>query len=116
MPIRRVLAHEAVQADAGRVALERGPLVYCLEGVDHAGRVQNIVLPEGTKLVAEHRHDLLGGVTVLCGEAQVVKRNATGRVTREPIRITAVPYYAWNHRGPGEMAVWIARTAAKAMP
>jgi DUF1680 family protein len=116
MPIRRVLAHQAVKADAGRVALERGPLVYCLEGADHAGHVQNLVLPDAARLVAEHRNDMLGGVTVLTGEAEMVKRNAAGQVTCEPTRITAVPYYAWNHRGPGEMAVWIARTAEKAAP
>ncbi len=116
MPIRRVLAHDAVQADAGRVALERGPLVYCLEGADHAGHVHNIVLPDETRLVAEYRNDLLGGMTVLSGEARAIKGNAEGQVTDEPIRITAVPYYAWNHRGTGEMAVWIARTAEKAAP
>ena len=75
MPIRRVLAHQAVKADAGRVALERGPLVYCLEGADQAGHVHNLVLPDAARLVAEHRNDLLGGVTVLSGEAQAVKRN-----------------------------------------
>jgi len=116
MPIRRVLAREAVRADAGRVALERGPIVYCLEGVDHGGHVHDIVLPDGAKLVAEHRQDLLGGVTVLCGEAKVIKRSADGRTTPEAIRIMAVPYYAWQNRGPGAMTVWTARTAEKAAP
>jgi len=116
MPVRRVVAHQAVQADVGRVALEPGPIVYCLEGADHAGHVHNLVLPDEATLVAEHGNDLLGGVTVLSGEARAVKRNSLGQVTHEPRRITAVPYYAWNHRGPGEMVVWIARTAEKIHP
>ena len=61
MPIRRCIAHEAVQADAGRVALERGPVVYCLEGVDHASRVHNIVLPEG--------QDWLPSIVTTCSAA-----------------------------------------------
>lgn len=116
MPIRRVVAHQAVQADAGRVALERGPIVYCLEGADHNGHVNNLAIPDEAKLVAEHRNHLLGGVTVLTGEALAVKSNSQGQMTHEPRRITAVPYYAWSHRGPGEMVVWIARSAEKVHP
>ena len=55
MPVRRVVAHEAVEADRGRVAVERGPLVYCAEWADNDGRVANIVLPDGAALTAEMR-------------------------------------------------------------
>ena len=65
MPIHRVLANKEIETDRGRVALERGPLVYCVEGIDNGGRARDIVLPDSTELVAEHRIDLLGGVTVL---------------------------------------------------
>jgi len=116
MPIRRVIAHSAVQEDVGRVALERGPIVYCLEGVDHDGTVSNIVLPDEAKLHAEHRANLLGGVTVLRGTARALHRDADGTVAAKPITITAVPYYAWSHRGTGEMAVWLARMEEKATP
>ncbi|MGA2616897.1 MAG: beta-L-arabinofuranosidase domain-containing protein [Thermoguttaceae bacterium] len=116
MPIRRVVAHEAVAQDSGRVALERGPIVYCLEGVDHGGHVHNLVLSDETKLAAEHRDDLLGGITVLTGEAKAMQGIPEGQVSHAPVRITAVPYYAWNYRGPGEMAVWIARAPEKATP
>lgn len=95
MPIHRVEAHPAVKANAGRVAIQRGPIVYCFEGVDNGGVVRNIVLPHDPQFTAEHRPDLLGGVTVVKGTA------------RDGRAITAVPYYAWDHRQPGEMIVWV---------
>lgn len=100
MPIRRVLADERVESTRGRVALERGPLVYCLEGVDHGGGVLDVEIPDGAALAAGHRPDLLGGVSVLEG---VALRDG------QEIPMTAIPYYAWAHRGPGEMVVWARR-------
>jgi hypothetical protein len=94
MPVRRVGAHDAVEADRGRVALERGPLVYCVEGVDHGGRVDQIAVSDEATLVAEPRKDLLNGVYVI--------RDAAGT-------FAAIPYYAWSHRGVGPMAVWLKR-------
>jgi hypothetical protein len=103
MPARRVVAHERVEADRGRIALERGPLVYAVEGVDHEGSVLDLVVPDGAAVEAVGRPELLGGVTVL----QLAGEDPQGR----PRRITAIPYYAWAHRGPGEMAVWLKRRA-----
>ena len=112
MPIRRVHADPRVAANVGRVALQRGPLVYCVEAVDHGGRVGHLVLPPDAPLSAEHRADLLGGVTVITGRAQT--RLDDGRT--EPVELTAIPYYAWNHRGAGEMAVWLVEDPAAAGP
>jgi uncharacterized protein len=111
--VRRVLAHEKVEADAGRVALERGPVVYCAEAVDNGGRVFNLVLPDDVKLEARPRPDLLGGVTVVTGRALALVPGEDGRsvVTREQ-DFVAIPYYAWAHRGEGEMAVWLPRRVA----
>jgi DUF1680 family protein len=109
MPIRRVVAHAAVKDDAGRVALERGPLVFCLEGADHGGRVLNIALPDDAVLSDEHRPGLLGGVTVLRGKGLAAVRNSDGSRGVEPVELTAIPYYAWCHRGAGPMTVFIAR-------
>ena len=104
MPIRRIEAHRDVKADQGKVALMRGPLVYCLEAVDHPGAdLTRLVLPKTAELRAEPRADLLGGVTVLTGQAL-----ADG--TRE-IPLTAVPYYAWANRDKGAMNVWIQQAA-----
>ena len=100
MPIRRVYAHEKVLADKGKVALMRGPILYCLEGVDHPEvDVARLVLPPESVLSAEHRADLLGGVTVLQGPAL-----AEGKT---PVTLTAVPYYAWQNRGKCRMNVWM---------
>jgi len=101
MPVRRVYAHEKVQDDRGKVALMRGPLIYCLEGVDHDFSVSSAVLPESAEVTAEHRNGLLGGVTVLRGQAL-----ADGK---RPAPFTAVPYYAWQNRGKNEMTVWLSR-------
>ena len=113
MPVRRVVAHEAVEADRGRVAVERGPLVYCAEWPDNGGRVANLVLPDGAPLTAEMRPDLLNGVVVIEGEAEAVSEKG-GRMVSEKTPLTLIPYYAWANRGKGEMAVWLARDASKA--
>ncbi|MDP7302400.1 MAG: glycoside hydrolase family 127 protein, partial [Pirellulaceae bacterium] len=99
MPVRRIYAHENVKYDRGRVALMRGPVVYCLEGVDHGPSVLSIVLPNESKITSEHRADLLGGVTVLRGKGLADDRQS--------VEFTAVPYYAWQNRGIDEMTVWL---------
>jgi DUF1680 family protein len=110
MEVRRVRSNDKVKADAGRVALERGPVVYCAEAVDNGGRVLNLVLPDDASLQASHRADLLGGVTVIEGQALALHPAEDGRsvVTRKQ-PFVAVPYHAWGHRGNGEMAVWLPR-------
>lgn len=91
MPIRRVLAHPNVEDCANKVAIERGPIVYAVEGVDNGGSIAGIALSDDEALVAEYHADLLGGITVITDGT-----------------LTAIPYYAWGHRGINEMAVWLA--------
>lgn len=111
MPVRRVLCHDAVDANRGRVALERGPVVYCAEWPDNGGGVANLFLPDDAVLTARHRSDLLNGVTVLEGTARALSRNDDAEtVEDEEHALMAIPYYAWSHRGVGEMAVWLPRT------
>jgi len=98
MPVRRVLANEGIADDVGRSAIERGPLVYAAEGVDNGGAVEGLVLPLDAPLDHEWRADVVGGVEVVTGTAV-----ENGR----PRPFTAIPYYAWANRGPGEMAVWL---------
>ncbi|HCF94146.1 MAG TPA: six-hairpin glycosidase [Verrucomicrobia bacterium] len=116
MQIRRVVAHPEVEADRGRVALERGPIVFCAEGIDNGGRVFDFVLPDEAELRFEKRDDLLNGVGVLTGQAQSVQRSEDGGLIIQPKQLTAIPYYAWAHRGPGEMQVWFAHTPEYAVP
>ncbi len=110
MPIRRVLSHENVKDNAGKTALQRGPIVYCAEWPDNGGRVSNLVLPDDAALRPEYRKDMLNGVTVICGTACGSYSSKDGKytVTKEQ-DFVAIPYYAWAHRGKGEMAVWLAR-------
>lgn len=110
MPIRRVVSNEKVEANAGRVALERGPIVYCAEGVDNGGQVFNIVLSDDVPLEAKYREDMLGGVTVIRGKARGLYSSEDGKsVETKEQEFVAIPYYAWSHRGVGEMAVWLPR-------
>jgi len=108
-----VIADRKVKADAGRVAVERGPLVYCAEWPDNNGYASNLVLDDAAVLTAEARPDLLNGIMVITGDATAY-RYQEGKVTGEKQRLTLIPYYAWAHRGKGEMAVWLARGRDKA--
>jgi DUF1680 family protein len=83
----------------GRVALERGPIVYAVEGADHGGRVLDLVVPDDVRFATEHRPGLLRGVTVITGTVSDLQGRSRP--------LTAIPYYAWSHRGAGEMAVWL---------
>ncbi len=96
MPIRRVIANKKVKEDLGKVALERGPLVYCLEGVDNGGQVLNQTIPDDLNFEVKFYPQLLGGINVLKNKSKTAS-------------LTAVPYYVWSHRGVGEMAVWLPR-------
>jgi DUF1680 family protein len=117
MPVRRVTANAAVRDDSGKVALERGPLVYAAEWPDNGGHVTQLVLPDESPLAAERREDLLNGVTVIMGEATALNAGRrAGQVDRKKQELIAVPYYAWAHRGEGEMAVWLPREESLARP
>jgi hypothetical protein len=114
MPVRRVLCHEKVQENVGKVALERGPIVYCAEWVDNAGRVLDFVLPDDVALRPEYRKDMLDGITVIRGEIPLVVGGGERQAgAKERQGFVAIPYYAWAHRGAGEMAVWLKRDAKK---
>ncbi len=115
MPMRRIAAHDSVAADHGRVALQRGPIVYAVEWPDVAGGgVRNLQLPDDAPLDTAFRPDLLHGVQTVSGPARAWYRDADGSRRAEPEAFTAIPYYAWAHRGRGEMAVWLARDEAAA--
>jgi uncharacterized protein len=109
MEVRRVVAHDSLTEDRGRVALQRGPIVYCLEGVDMPGRrLTDIVLPDTARLTHEYRRDLLNGVEILHGSGFSVQRTDGGEIIQSGRKeFVAVPYYAWAHRGKSEMMVWL---------
>ncbi|HTL54805.1 MAG TPA: glycoside hydrolase family 127 protein [Candidatus Limnocylindrales bacterium] len=94
MPVRRVVANPAVEADRNRFALERGPLVYCAEGADNSGKVLDKIFPGKIQLATRPRADLLGGIVTVTASSD------------NSVALTCIPYYAWCHRGPNEMRVW----------
>jgi DUF1680 family protein len=121
MPVQRVVAQQSVEADRDRVALMRGPIVYCVEWPDvPGGKVHDLMLPDDKPLSTEFRNDLLGGVQLVTGSiarigevAEAQPAGGSGRISvTEEKTFSAIPYYAWSHRGPGEMAVWLARSPA----
>ncbi|MFZ5519515.1 MAG: glycoside hydrolase family 127 protein [Candidatus Zhuqueibacterota bacterium] len=118
MPVRRIVAHDSVAADIGRVALQRGPLVFCAEWPDNAdGHVRNLLLPDDAPLRAEFEPDLLQGVMVIRGKAiAFAQGNEPKQLEKTEQDFMAIPYYAWAHRGPGEMAVWLAREESAVTP
>jgi hypothetical protein len=115
MPVRRVAGHPRIAAVSGLVALERGPVVYAIEGVDNEGSVFEAVLPEGARIKPEYREALLGGVVVLeiTGAARAM-RQKDGTMTDPPARLLAIPYAVWANRGLSPMTVWMARDLAHA--
>ncbi len=117
MPVERIVAHPDVAEDTGRVALQRGPLVYCLESCDHGTDVRAIVLPDAEGLRARFEPDLFGGTTVIEGSAlaptgegwrRALYRRAAETKTRK-IPLRAIPYCLWDNRAAGSMAVWLPR-------
>jgi uncharacterized protein len=119
MPVQYVQANPNVPQTLGRVALQRGPVVYCLEGVDHDNvPLDNIILrgdvPATDVFTPEARPELLGGITVLQGSGVLAEEPAWGEELYrakpsqyKSINLTAIPYYAWDNRAPGEMRVWL---------
>jgi DUF1680 family protein len=107
MDVQRVIANDKLPEDDGKVALQRGPIMYCAEWKDNAGKAANIIVPKTTTFTSEYKADLLNGVTVLKAEVKSVNIDVTAQtVSTENKTMTAIPYYSWANRGKGEMTVW----------
>jgi len=105
MEVRRVVANTKVADDIGKVSLQRGPLMYCAEWPDNNGKTSNIFIPKDVTFTTEFVSSLLNGVTVIKGQTPVVLISGNNVSTAQQ-NFTAIPYYAWAHRGKGEMQVW----------
>ena len=117
MPIERVIANDKVAADRGRTALQRGPIVFCAEGVDSPDRhVRNLMLADSQKLTAEFEPAKLSGVEVIHGRVVAYRYERDGHVVHSTEAFTAIPYYAWANRGADQMEVWLPKTEADARP
>ncbi len=118
MEPQHIFANEKVKADKGRFALQYGPVVYCLEGVDNKDSlVQNIIVDTSAKMQVRYAANFLNGVNVITMEGKSAKRqlNSEALLTSDQT-VTAIPYYAWDNRGPGEMEVWMPYTQAASRP
>ena len=114
MPVRRVTGNEKIAATRGQVAFERGPVVYCHEGIDNGGSVFELAVPATAGAEPAFRSDLMGGVTVLeINGALRVKRSGQGLVM-EPAKLLGIPYAFWNNRGNSPMTVWLPTDPAMA--
>jgi uncharacterized protein len=119
MEIRLVRANPKVRENIGKVAILRGPVVYCLEETDNGSGLARIILSSEAKLTAEYDSQVLGGITIIRGRALRLDEAAWGKelygtVENKMIKtnITAIPYSMWANRSPGEMLVWINKNDA----
>jgi hypothetical protein len=117
MPARMIEANPLVEETRHQVAIQRGPIVYCLESTDlpDGVRVQDVIVPADAKLTPHFKPDLLQGVTTV--KADVLARPVSdwegalyrplNRTEAKSIHVRFIPYFAWSNRGPSEMSVWL---------
>lgn len=107
MDVQRVVANNKLNDDNGKVALQRGPIIYCAEWRDNDGKAGNIIIPKETVFTTEYQPSLLNGVMVLkAGIKSVNIDETTQSISTQNKTLTAIPYYSWANRGKGEMTVW----------
>jgi hypothetical protein len=108
MEVREIVSRPEVKQNAGRLALQYGPLVYCVEGADNEGSAWNFILPANASYEVQYEGRLLGGVNTIRFEGKVLSVSPDGQTIHTKNRsIKAIPYYTWNNRGAGEMQVWL---------
>ena len=104
---RLVKANEKVAADRGRVAVERGPVVYCAEWTDNDFNVHTLLMNRRPELRVVERPELLYGLNQIVTDAQALSYDKAGKLAVKDVKLTLIPYYAWAHRGEGDMEVWL---------
>ena len=109
MPVRKVIADERIKDDIGKIAVQRGPVIYCAEWPDNDnGNVRSLVINKEAPLTAEFIASLLGGTEVIKTKGFQTKRTLDGKIDSLPEEpVTLIPYALWNNRGPGQMMVWL---------
>ena len=116
MEPRTVRANSKVEADRGKIAVERGPLVYCAEWPDNDFSVLSVFMNRKPEFTVERKPDLLYGINQLKTDAQLLNYDESGRLHTKDVLLTLIPYYAWAHRGSGEMAVWLPQDLSATRP
>ncbi len=117
METRRVKADERIKDDVGKVAMMRGPVVYCVEWPEYENKhVLNLVLPNETELKTTFKPEFLGGVSVIEAKGKSLRKDEKEKLIETTQNITAIPYFTWANRGSGEMALWLATENKYAKP
>ncbi len=118
MPVRRVIADEKIKADAGRIAVQRGPVIYCAEWPDNnSGNILNLFINKDALMTTEFVPGLLDGIQVIRTTGSQTKKRVDGEIEKlAEEKITLIPYALWNNRGPGQMMVWLPVSAENTRP
>ena len=106
MEIRRVVANQKIKEDIGKIALQRGPLMYCAEWADNNGKTSNLIIPASANFTSEFKPEMLNGVTVLKSQVPAIIISNNQSIATVQQAFTAIPYYSWANRGKGEMMLW----------
>jgi DUF1680 family protein len=117
MPVERIVANPRIRQDAGNIALQRGPVIYCLEGTDNGTELANVTIPQTAHFSAAIETSLFGGVGIISGDAlRIEPKNWTHGLyqpqsvvefAQTPFTFKAIPYAFWANREAGEMRVWV---------
>jgi DUF1680 family protein len=108
MEVRKLVARHEVTANENRIAIQRGPLVYCVEGADNNGKAWNLLIPENATFTVFQHLVLDEKVMAVQAEMRVMTGSEDGSTLQaETKKITAIPYYTWANRGQNEMQVWL---------
>jgi len=107
MDVQKIISNEKIEENIGKVALQRGPIMYCAESPDNFGLTSNLIVPATSTFKVDYNSDLLNGIVVLTSDAIAISVDSErNSVSTKPQTLTAIPYYAWAHRGKGEMTMW----------
>jgi DUF1680 family protein len=115
MPVEIMRSNPKLRDNAGRIALQRGPVIFCLEEMDNGSNLRDLVLSANSKFSVSFDEQLLGGGPVISGSAWQSDHESyddsilysTAECKKVPVPIKAIPYYCWSNREPGEMIVWL---------
>jgi DUF1680 family protein len=118
MAARKVVADNRITSDMGKIAIQRGPVIYCAEWPDNnTGNVLNLLIDNKAPLTAEFEPSLLEGTEVIKTSGFQTKKKLDGTIEKLPVEpVTLIPYALWNNRGPGQMMVWLPVTTEAAHP
>ncbi|MFS4418012.1 beta-L-arabinofuranosidase domain-containing protein [Maribacter sp. 2307ULW6-5] len=115
--VRTITAHPNIKENQGKVALQAGPMVYCIEGFDMPnGATNHIMVNPAQDFSMTYQKDLLNGVLTVNGKADFLYRTATGTIEKQEVGFSAIPYFAWANRGASDMEVWLPTKESAATP